>query len=374
MKPGERILGVEGGGTKTAWVLAETVAGVNAPSCEFRVIDHGKLPPSNFRLTTSDRLRTILAELPKQIDRAGVFLAGCGTEEDRSSLKQICLEVWPNAKIVTGSDRDSGLAAALDHGDGIVVNAGSGSSVTGRRGNRIERAGGWGHILGDAGGGYFLSIQALRLILREHDLHQSEMQFTAKILHALSLNNFDELVRWVQTADKMDIAMLAPVVFEAATERDARLMEIIEEGARVLCEYTEAVATRLHALAPKVVLLGGLFQRDSIYNHAFRRRLKKTLPDTRVANSERAPEFGAAWLAAEMQSWPEIRTEPAPDKIDNLAAALTEQRNPRSENLEKMSAQDFVKLFVDEEKFVGEALHAAIVDLARVQRFSDKFF
>jgi N-acetylmuramic acid 6-phosphate etherase len=93
--------------------------------------------------------------------------------------------------------------------------------------------------------------------------------------------------------------------------------------------------------------------------------LKKTLPDARVANSERAPEFGAAWLAAEMQSWPQIRTEPAPNKIDDLAAALTEQRNPRSENLEKMSAQELVKLFIDEEKFVGEALRAATGDLAR---------
>jgi N-acetylmuramic acid 6-phosphate etherase len=230
VKPGERILGVEGGGTKTCWVLVETVA--DMPSSEFRIADQGKLPPSNFRLTTSERLRAILAELPRQIDRAGVFLAGCATGEDRRLLKQICLEAWPNAKIVTGSDRDSGLAAALDHGDGIVVNAGSGSSVTGRRGDRIERAGGWGHILGDAGGGYFLSVQALRLILREHDLHHSEMQSTAKILHALSLNNFDELVRWVQTADKMEIAMLASVVFESATRGDSRMMEIIEEGAR----------------------------------------------------------------------------------------------------------------------------------------------
>src|SRR5438067_7001930 len=172
-----------------------------------------------------------------------------------------------NAKIVTGSDRDSGLAAALDHGDGIVVNAGSGSSVTGRRGERIERAGGWGHILGDAGGGYFLSIHALRLVLREHDLGRSEMDFTAKILRVLSLNNLDELVRWVQTADKMELAMLATVVFEAATAGDGRMMEIIEEGARVLCEYTEAVASRLHLLAPRVVLIGGLFQRDSIYKH-----------------------------------------------------------------------------------------------------------
>ena len=359
MNGGEKILGVEGGGTKTSWVLVER--GEN----ELRVLDQGKLPPANFRLATPDQLRVMFSELPKEITRAGIFLAGCGTEEDRQSLTRLCAEVWPQAKVVVGSDRDSGLAAALGHGDGIVVNAGSGSSITGRRDKRIENAGGWGHILGDAGGGYFLSLQALRLILREYDLHRGEVQFTTKVLRALALNSLDELVRWAQTADKMEVAMLTPVVFEAAAGGDARVMEIIEEGARVLCEYTEAVATRLHVLAPKVVLLGGLFQRDSIYNHAFRRRLKKTLPDGRVTNSERAPELGAAWLAVEMQSWPEVHAESSPEKIDDLAAALTEQSNPRSENLEKMSAQELVKLFIDEEKFVGEALRAMTADLAR---------
>jgi N-acetylmuramic acid 6-phosphate etherase len=363
VKPGERILGVEGGGTKTAWVLVETVA--DTPGSEFRILEQGRLQASNFRLTAPERLRAILAELPRQIDWAGVFLAGCATAEDRGALRQICLEIWPKAKIVTGSDRDSGLAAALDHGDGIVVNAGSGSSVTGRRGDRIERAGGWGHILGDAGGGYSLSMQALRLILREHDLHRAEMDFTAKILHALSLNNFDELVRWVQMADKMEIAMLAPVVFEAGAAGDARMIEIIEEGARVLCEYTEAVAARLHLLAPKVVLMGGLFYRDSIYTHSFRRRLKKNLPDARVATAERAPELGAAWLAAEAHDHAAFYAQPSQREIDGLAAALTEQRNPRSQNLEKMTAHELVQLFVEEEKFVQDALRTATADLAR---------
>jgi len=362
---GERILGIEGGGTKTAWVLVETVALGDASNREFRVIEQGRLPASNFRLTTPERLRVILAELPKQIDRAGVFLAGCATEGDRALLKQICLELWPNAKIVTGSDRDSGLATALDHGDGIVVNAGSGSSVTGRRGDQIKRAGGWGHILGDAGGGYFLSIQALRLILREHDLHRSQMQFSAKVLHALSLNNLDELVRWVQTADKMEIAMLAPVIFEAATESDARMMEIIEEGTRVLCEYTEAVASALHLLAPRVVLIGGLFYRDSIYTHAFRRRLKKNLPDARVAIAERPPELGAAWLAAEVHGHVTFQAKLSENQIDGLAAVLTEQRNPRSENLEKLSPRELVELFIEEEKFVQEALRDVTADLVR---------
>ena len=364
----EKILGVEGGGTKTAWVLVERPLAPPSrgdPGAPLRMLAQGKLPPSNFRLETPARLRTIFRELPREIDRAGIFLAGCGTNEDRQSLLGLCAEIWPNAKIVTGSDRQSGLAAALEHSDGIVVSAGSGSSVTGRRGDKIENAGGWGHILGDTGGGYFLSIQALRLILREYDLHRGEMQFTAKILHALSLNNLDELVRWAQTADKMEIAMLTPVVFEAAASGDARVMEIIEKGAQVLSEYTEAVASRLHLLAPKVVLLGGLFQRDSIYTHAFRRRLKKNLPDARVATAERAPELGAAWLAAEISDHVTFQLKLSENEIDNLAAALTEQRNPRSENLEKLNPRELVELFVEEERFVQDALRGAIVDLAR---------
>jgi N-acetylmuramic acid 6-phosphate etherase len=358
MESSERILGVEGGGTKTAWALVGR--GVEG----LRVVDQGTLPSSNFRLTSPERLRAIFRQLPQEVDRVGMFLAGCGPD-DHHSLANLCSEIWPKAKVVVGSDRDSGLAAALGRGDGIVVNAGTGASVTGRRGDRIEKAGGWGHILGDAGGGYFLSVQALRLILREYDLHRGEAHFTADILRALALNNRDELVRWAQTADKMEVATLAPIVFEAAMNGEVNAVKIIEEGACVLTEYTEAVATRLHLLAPKVMLLGGLFQRDSVYTHAFRRRLKKNMPDARVAMSDQAPELGAAWLAAETEERIEAHPPTREENIAELSSALTEQRNPRSENLEKLSAQDLVELFVAEENCVADALRKEAAGLAR---------
>ena len=354
----ERILGVEGGGTKTSWVLVEHDAD------SFRVIDQGKLPPSNFRLTTAERLRAIFHQMPPETERVGMFLAGCATEDDRNVLQKLCAEVWPNAKIVVGSDRDSGLAAALARGDGIAVNAGTGASVTGRRGDRLEKAGGWGHILGDAGGGYSLALQALRFILREYDLHRGEAQFTATILRALTLNSRDELVRWAQTADKNDVAGLAPVVMECAMKGDESAMRIVEEGAGVLSEYTAAVATRLGLLSPKVILLGGLFQRDGVYVHAFKRKLKKNLSDARVAMSEQSPELGAAWLAAHPEGHGPVTVMARPRESENLERALTEQRNPRSENLGKFSPEELVELFVDEESFVLEALRKEKVALA----------
>jgi N-acetylmuramic acid 6-phosphate etherase len=357
MAAAERILGVEGGGTKTAWILVERAAD------GLRVIDQGKLPPSNFRLTLPDRLRSIFRQLPQEVDRVGIFLAGCSAD-DRHSLEMLGVEMWPGARIVAGSDRDSGLAAALGRGDGIVVNAGTGASVTGRRGERIEKAGGWGHILGDAGGGYFLSVQALRFILREYDLHRGEAQFTASILRALSLNSRDELVRWAQTADKMEIATLSPVVFEAARNGDPNVAKIIDDGADVLAEYTAAVASRLGLLAPRVMLLGGLFKRDSLYMAAFRRRLKKHLSDARVGMSEQSSEFGAAWLAAELEERGTFSISTRTAEVENLAIMSTEQRNPRSEDLEELSAQELVELFVDEEKFVQEALRKEVGALA----------
>ncbi|MFN2622195.1 MAG: N-acetylmuramic acid 6-phosphate etherase [Chthoniobacterales bacterium] len=355
----ERILGVEGGGTKTSWVLVEHEAD------SLRVIEQGKLPPSNLRLVSSEQLRAIFQQMPRETDRVGMFLAGCATEEDRSALRKMCGEVWPNARIVVGSDRDSGLAAALGRGDGIAVNAGTGASVTGRRGDRIEKAGGWGHILGDAGGGYSLALQALRFILREYDLHRGEAQFTATILRALSLNSRDELVRWAQTADKDDVAGLAPVVLECAMKGDESVMRIVEEGAGVLSEYTAAVANRLGLLAPKVILLGGLFQRDGVYVHAFKRRLKKSLSDARVAMSEQSPELGAAWLALHMDEHGAVTMVANKGEAESFARALTEQRNPRSEALEKLSARQLVELFVEEEGFVQEALRKETESLAR---------
>jgi N-acetylmuramic acid 6-phosphate etherase len=355
----ERILGVEGGGTKTSWVLAEQ------DGVALRAIDQGKLPPSNFRLTPAERLHALFQQLPREVNRVGMFLAGCATEEDRSGLRTLCAGIWPAAKITVGSDRDSGLAAALGRADGIAVNAGTGASVTGRRGDRMEKAGGWGHILGDAGGGYFISLQALRFILREYDLHRGEAQFTATILRALGLNNRDELVRWAQVADKNDVAGLVPVVFECAMNGDESVMKIVEEAAGVLSEYTAAVATRLGLLAPKVILLGGLFQRDGVYVHAFKRRLKKALSDARVSMSEQTPELGAAWLASNLEERPAVSAGSRGRDEEYLAGALTEQRNVRSENLDKLTARQLVELFVEEESVVQEALRKEVASLGR---------
>lgn len=356
----ERILGVEGGGTKTAWMLVERRPDALA------VIDRGTVPASNFRLSTTNQLRQIFSALPADAARIGVYLAGCVTVEDRRALATLCSDIWPNAQIATGSDRDSGLAAALGRSDGIVVNAGTGSSVTGRRGERLEKAGGWGHILGDAGGGYYLAVQALRVLLRDFDLRGGETEAASEILRALCLNSLDELVRWVQAAGKMEVASLAPIVVAAAENGDAPMLEILNGAARVLAEYTEAVARRLAFDAPEVKLIGSLFQSCRSYAEAFERELVDLSPHSRVAVTERPPEFGAAWLAAGIANAMPLDTKPqVRRRDDHFAAAATERRNPRSAQLDKLSGAEIASLFAEEEQFVQQALREGASELGR---------
>jgi len=353
----EKILGIEGGGTKTAWALVANGA----------IIESGKLPASNLRLTPLDQIVKIFRILPREVDRIGVFLAGCVTEEDRAVLLKLARAIWPRAKIVAGSDRDSGMAACLRDRDGIAVNAGTGSSVTGRSGRQIEKAGGWGHILGDAGGAYFVSIRALRSVLREYDLRRGEREFAANILRALGLNNFDELVRWAQTADKMEIASLAPVVFEAARKSDEAARQIIAAGVSALVDFTTAVSMRLQLETPEVRLMGGLFENQKFYGVAFAKALSEKIPGTEVALCESPPEVGAAWLAADE------RLQLA--KTEERAAAVqlispTEEANPKSANLDRLSAREIVELFVAEEKSVEEGLRQCVDQLARAIELS----
>lgn len=352
----ERVLGIEGGGTRTSWALFESRGETLRP------LRAGQLPATNFRLTSRERILELWREMPRPVERVGAFLAGCGTPADRADLAQVCAEVWPEAIIVTGSDRESGFAAAFEAGDGIAVNAGTGSSVTGRRDDRVERAGGWGHILGDAGGGYDLSVQSLRAVLREYDLHRRGSELATEILRALGLNNLNELVRWAQTAGKMEIASLTPVVFSAAAAGQETVQEILRSGARVLTRYTAAVAQRLNFPSPPVALLGGLFRGHSIYVATFKRELAEVLPSAKVFVEEKSSSLGAAWLA--LGRAPMLLLAAETPNVE-IAALTTEEIHPQWTQLDRLTPRELVDLFVDEERSVEEALRAAAPQLAQ---------
>lgn len=358
------VLGIEGGGTKTEWVTIDS--GLE------RIAASGSLPAANLRLISDEALLQIFNVLPRDPTHVGVFLAGCVNEADRSRLRALAERCWHEARIVVGSDRDSGFATAFRDRDGITVIAGTGSAVTGRRGGRMEKAGGWGQLLGDKGGGYNLAVLGLRHVLSSYDIDHRITPLAQSVLRMLALNRLEDLVSWATNADKMSVAKLAPVVFEAAQRGDAEMAEAVRNGARTLAEFTCAVARRLDFDAPEVRLLGGLFVNHREYLNLFNKYVTESLPRAQVSLCEDSGAMGAAWLAADcgFRDFGKKGVEKleAGDHAQ-LAAAMTEQRNPRSEHLDQMTTAEMVELFTTEENFVVAALDrcrdllAAAVDL-----------
>jgi len=353
MNDKEIILGVEGGGSKTSWVLLER----NGDSTQ--TIDEGQLPAANFILIGEDELSSLLRQLPSEINRAGIFLAGCKTEADRAGLRRICETVWPNAQIAVGSDRDSGFAAAFGDNDGITVISGSGSAVTGRKNGKIEKAGGSGHLLGDVGSGFTISIEGLRSVLRVYDLEHKVTRSAQVILQSLMLNRMEDLIEWVQNADKMAVARLSPVVFTAAQNGNRDMLAILDEGVRRLAKYTASVAKWLEFERPPVKLQGGIFLNQPMFVELYKKSLETVLNTSSVEVCRTPGAVGAAWLASS-QATPleteKLRTIGEQVNVEELDRAATEQINPRSVSIDSLKTGELVDLFINEETYVTDAL------------------
>lgn len=349
------VLGIEGGATKTEWMLCErTAAGLS-------VVQQGRLGPGNMKLLDEAALHRLFAAMP-QADSVGICLAGCASEKDRAYVRSAALAVWPKAKIFTGSDRDSAFAAAFGQDDGIVVIAGTGSAVTGRKNGTWDYSGGWGHLLGDSGGGYDLSIRALRRVLYDFDLERRIHPLAHDILRTLGLNTLRELTAWAQTAHKDALARLTPIVFEHAHDPEAHA--ILKAGAEALSCHTLAVARRLEMPAPSVQLTGGVFGRQPLYVKLYTDALHEELPGATVALSTQPGPLGAAMLAAELFTKMAPQSAELPADGEEISAAPTEQSNPRSQNLNTKTVEELVALFVNEEHHVEEALRGASKPLA----------
>ncbi len=362
MKSPKRILGIEGGGTKTDWVL------LTGEADEYKIHSQGKLSASNLRLISDEALARLFSVLPADATHVGVFLAGCGTEEDRVRLRGLAERAWPRAVLAVGSDRDSGLATAFGAEDGIAVIAGTGAAVHGRRGERVEKAGGWGQLLGDRGGGYDLAMQGLRLVLTHYDLNQRITPLAEEILRTLALNRLQDLVGWAMQADKMSVARLAPAIFHAAKHGEPEMLATVQAGAGVLADFTRAVAQRLGFANAPVKLIGGLFTHHEEYAALFKYRLSILLPDAVVSVCEESGALGAAWLAGKggrrkAEGGREVVGLAPTDDAGDLAKAATEQANPRSVNLEERTTAELVELFTSEEENVARALVACRAEL-----------
>jgi N-acetylmuramic acid 6-phosphate etherase len=246
---------------------------------------------------------------------------------------------WPKAQSVfIGSDLDSGLAAAFGTAPGILIISGTGSAVVGRNAaGQTARAGGWGHLLGDHGSGYWIALTGLRAAIREYDRRG---QFPTRILRRLCLNSPEQLVEWIQTATKDEVAALASEFMQPG---------LMLQAASFLAQDCHAVAQKLGMDQPRVALAGGVLRHHRKLATLLANRIRTLLPGAKVAVLRRDTAEGALRLAG--SATPRRSDVPPPASLP-----LTELRNPRTMNLHRRSVSQLIDTMLAEESRVIPAI------------------
>ena len=365
------ILGIEGGGTKTTWALL---------SPEGKILKRGETGPGNTQLLSDAALAKLLATIRRDagtnIAAIGGAFAGCQLPAEKAHVEKMVRRTWPRAGAVrVTEDTRSVLAAAFGDGPGIAVIAGTGSNVAGQKSISapIEKAGGWGHLFADRGSAYDLARRGMELAFARYDADKKISPLGREFLATTGQASMEELVPYLlRDTSKTAVAALAKCVFAAAKEGDREARRLLDDSALALAEKTAVIAHRLKMSAPRVALIGGLFENRPEYVTAYQRALRRTLPRARAFLLDIPGTIGAARVAG-------LKAIPAPvapvkkasvpmaepQRLAAFARASTEQRNPRSRGLDRRSIPQLVDLFIREEREVEKALRAERKNIAK---------
>ncbi|MBI4475636.1 MAG: hypothetical protein HY654_00595 [Acidobacteria bacterium] len=297
------VLGFDAGATKTMCLLADE---------EGRIVAQVRGGGANLQLAGELGLEKVLHELmaralgertivPKAVC---IGMAGVDREDDAATVRAIMTRIAYQARIVVVNDALISLLAGAGDEPGVVIVSGTGSISYGRDGrNRAARSGGWGHVLGDEGSGYWIGRQALRAVVREADGRSQRTSLTPRVLAHFGLNQPSDLIRAVygKPLTPSAVAALADCVREAHAERDPVATRILDHAVTELLSSASSVVRQLslEQEAFPFVLAGGMFRAAPWLAEELTRRLPQIAARCRVVVLDREPAAGAVQLALE---------------------------------------------------------------------------
>lgn len=303
-----------------------------------------------------------LISAPERVDEV---LAGLGT-------------AFADARVIVTSDAITSHAGALSGRPGVVVAAGTGTSVVGLgHDGTVHLVDGWGHLLGDAGSGFAIGRAGLESALRADDgrggsaalleLTEARWGTPRDVAHLLQRD----------ANPARTVASFARDVFEAARTGDPGATSICVRAAEELADSAATAATRAElGSSPLIATTGGLWQAGAALSSPFDRALDERVPGV-VRQEADADALAGAHLLATRPELPHLRsvgtriadprettsqkppTGDRPSTVEHELARLDTERSRPGIRLDAMDLPDLVSAQLEEDRAVQHAAEAA---------------
>ncbi len=306
------VIGIDGGGTKTAALLADMNGAVLAEATG---------GPSNFQMIGVDKAAEVLLGLVVDCLRKvqGEFediacvvagLTGAGRQTDKDRMREgLRFYADQNGRklglTIIESDARIALEGAFAGKPGIILIAGTGSIAFAKDVEGvIHRVGGWGRTLGDEGSGYAIGRNGLNAVTNDLDGRGRHTKLTTLVAERFGLVNQERIIAAVYR-ENFDIASIAPLVLEAASKRDPVCVSLVRAAAVELSAHVRAMIPRVNSLRRKknqkipLSLIGSLAGGNNLLSKTLRRQISATLKQIAVISPKSSPPYGAVLMALE---------------------------------------------------------------------------
>lgn len=307
------FLGVDGGGTKTAYALIDSAGRIRArhvgPS-----VSHLAEGFSRATELLIGGIATTLekaASAPAKVTFAFVGLPSYGED----SATTATMDAMPSALLDVnryrcGNDMVCSWAGSLACTDGISVIAGTGSVAYGQYAGREARAGGWGELIGDEGSAYWIAREGLNLFSRMSDGRavRGPLYELVRARFGISLDlDLCSRIYGESGSVRRVFAQFALLVHDAAQAGDAQASSIFDRATKELVECVAAVRRSLAVPDGEIIPVshsGGVFNGATFSRDAFRSALESANLGFQYRAPLHTPDVGAAIYAAQLAAQP----------------------------------------------------------------------
>jgi N-acetylglucosamine kinase-like BadF-type ATPase len=226
------------------------------------------------------------------IGAAGMATLGDGL---RSALPGALARSLGVRLLALAADAVTAYAGALGQRPGAVVAAGTGMIALGTDLTRWHRADGWGHLLGDCGGGAWIGRAGLEAAMRAHDGRRGGSPALLSRLEVM-FGSAQELpgLLYPRSDRPAVLASFAPEVARCASG-DPVAEAILAAAGRHIADAAAAVCPPSQEC--EVALTGGLFKLGDALLVPLRTELAGQLPQARTVAAAGDPLMGALLIA-----------------------------------------------------------------------------
>jgi len=272
--PRKVYVGVDAGGTRSrAMVVDEDGLELAAVNGGPGLIDpeYPERAAVAVMAVVKEAVAAVLADGDAKVMGVWAGLAGAGREEPRLAVEEALTSAGIATAVGVGTDVEAAYCDAFGDRRGILLVSGTGSMAYALDADgKVLTVGGWGTLLGDEGSGYAIGLAGLRAVARSHDDRDSDTALESRLLKAADVEVPTQLIPWVHSATKGEIAALSSLVVATAAEGDATSSRILQTA---LGELKLQLTTALRRLgtspeATPVALAGGLVKPDGVLRPA----------------------------------------------------------------------------------------------------------